>query len=748
MLPKLKFNGGRALTVALSFASVGVFILAGSRAATPTSSSEAESGLLSGASVVSDASASGGSAITFGGIGAQLPINYNLASITGAKLYVSPTGNDTSGNGSVGSPYKTVKKAITSAATSPTTVLVAGGTYDLDAEGNTYVDWSKAGYTLTIKALPGETPIFDGSIASPTTSTTENGVGSGGSNLKYVAYNTVIAGVGAGLTPSNLPAATFSGTAPTGMAAKEGWLCVNGANYTSPTLTPTSGNPSGCATGSPYVMTALYPDQAWYNGAHLYQVLQKDKVTPASFYVERTQATDGSSTATSLYVDSSLDLTKLRVSGNKYDVRIGNPNVTLEGMKFTHNSPGTGTAGFDTLYLTSTADNTVLRDIVLEENSSIGIGASGAFSDPLSNVTVERITSINNGWQGMGALYNNSLAIKNSIFSNNNLDGEYNTAPASGGIKFSRNYQTTITNSWFNNNVGPGMWFDQENYDTTAVGNRFIDNTASGFFYEISEKLLFANNYVSSTHSDNAFRASGSGGVKIINNTLVGGGAAISFYTDNRSKMYDSNSDGTPDRWCAENDYRYGGTFVSGCGGLSSDLNKLHLGAYGGTNDTPGMDWLPQADMIINNIMTDQTTAEDHSNCTFDALNVCFISFNGTILINPQDILTSGTIVNGNIYQVNDPAKRFFYMRLGSGQTCPLDAFTLPALQTTLAGASCYNNPNAETNGKYSSSHEYANPDGTPTATLNHSEAMLTPTDAAINVYIPAGTRHYGILSN
>lgn len=52
-----------------------------------------------------------------------------LRPATTASIYVAPTGNDTTGNGTAGSPYRTITKAI-SVMSQATTVYVTAGTYD------------------------------------------------------------------------------------------------------------------------------------------------------------------------------------------------------------------------------------------------------------------------------------------------------------------------------------------------------------------------------------------------------------------------------------------------------------------------------------------------------------------------------------------------------------------------------------------------------------------------------------------
>lgn len=680
--------------------------------------------------------------------GAQLPVSYDIATLTGTKIYVSTTGNDTTGTGTESLPYKSVRKAVSSVSVNPTTILIRGGTYNLASEPNAtfYADWSKAGYAINIKAYPGEIPIFEGSIASPTTSITENGVGAGGANLKSVDYRSIPEGLGAGLTLTNLPGATFSGTVPTGMAASVGFRCVtSGSTYTTPSLTPSTSNPSGCATGTPIVISAYYADQVWYNGVRLRQVLDKNKVTVNAFYVQRDGLDNTIAQQTKLYVDASLDLNKLKLSNSNVQLRITNPNVSIEGIKILNNSPGKD--ALISFYVSSNADNATMKNVEFIDNANVAVTIAGSSTNGVVNGTFENITAKNSGWSGLTGLYTDNLQIKNSIFSDSNLDKEYNFGPQAGGIKFSRIYKSKIIGNIFENNYGAGLWYDQQNYDAEVVGNKFIDNASSGLFYEISHKLLFANNYIKSS-SDSAVRSAGSGDLKFVNNTIVGGGAGIAIYTDDRSKKYDSNADGTPDRWCSEHEYRYGGASNTAvCGGMTSDLNQLHKGEYGTTNETPGMNWMPSVTMILNNIITDQyADTTTHSNCTYDAVAVCFVAFHSAgPTTNPTDMIPGSAIVNGNIYQTNYPTKRFFHMRTTTGQTCGVDVLTLAALKTAFANTACYNK-NVETNGKYSSTHEFAQADGNAQPSLNHAEAAPAPTDSSLNQYIPAGTRHYGIV--
>ena len=75
------------------------------------------------------------------------------------KYYIAPTGNDTSGNGSVGSPYFTLAKAW-SYANAGDTIYCRGGTYEYTAVQQLNTRDGSVGSYINIWAYPGEQPTF------------------------------------------------------------------------------------------------------------------------------------------------------------------------------------------------------------------------------------------------------------------------------------------------------------------------------------------------------------------------------------------------------------------------------------------------------------------------------------------------------------------------------------------------------------------------------------------------------------
>ena len=85
------------------------------------------------------------------------------ASITAANTYyISPTGNDTTGDGSFGNPWASLNKFYTTLSAGDIGYC-RGGTYTGTANRNKTVSGGgSVGNPITIKNYPGETPIFDG----------------------------------------------------------------------------------------------------------------------------------------------------------------------------------------------------------------------------------------------------------------------------------------------------------------------------------------------------------------------------------------------------------------------------------------------------------------------------------------------------------------------------------------------------------------------------------------------------------
>ena len=87
----------------------------------------------------------------------SVPVGTASYSVPNGAVFVSTSGSDGSGDGSVGAPYATVRTALTHISNGGT-VVVRGGTYNQ----NTFVPATLS--NITIQSYPGEAVWFDGSI--------------------------------------------------------------------------------------------------------------------------------------------------------------------------------------------------------------------------------------------------------------------------------------------------------------------------------------------------------------------------------------------------------------------------------------------------------------------------------------------------------------------------------------------------------------------------------------------------------
>ena len=81
-----------------------------------------------------------------------------------STIYVTTSGNDSTGNGSVENPYLTISKAFSVALNTSTIIVNDSGTYTVVEGGANQVTTAsgKLKTGLTFKAGDGFTPIFDG----------------------------------------------------------------------------------------------------------------------------------------------------------------------------------------------------------------------------------------------------------------------------------------------------------------------------------------------------------------------------------------------------------------------------------------------------------------------------------------------------------------------------------------------------------------------------------------------------------
>ena len=459
-------------------------------------------------------------------VGAQLPISYVLADLAGPKIFVSPSGSDSTGDGSEALPYGTLQHAIDQASDGYNIVL-RGGTYPIAQRRIVHVNKG-----VTIIAYPHEIPVFDGAIPAPASLEVEG-------NLRHFPYQPIPANTGSGLTLYSLPAATFSGDTPTGMAATRGWRCVTGSStYVK------AGTPSACPSGSsPRVINAYYPDQVWVNGARLLQVADKALVVPGTFYVPRDSSTDRDPGPGTLYLheDDAVHPSQIRVSYSGGTIanldaqgfntqgdflRLNHEGITIEGIRIIGHSPA-----WDSYAIRLMRDNASLNHVEILSNAAQAVSIQES-----SNITLNHVSLMDSGWMGLGGAKDDLSLIKVRV-ANTNAQREFNKGPRAGGVKLSKAHNTRVEDCEFLDNYGYALWFDQSCYGAVVAGTKFINNQGASLFYEISHDLTAVNNLmIAGPETDFNLRLAASSGLKIVNNTIIGGDlAAASVTADGRT---------------------------------------------------------------------------------------------------------------------------------------------------------------------------------------------------------------------
>ncbi len=662
-----KKSGGKSKVFIAIFAVIGITALLISRAATFSVSVEPETGSLAGcASKTTDSSASNNSAVKFcsvgapSGAGAHLPITYSASSLSGTVRYVDTNGSD-SNSGSSSSPYATLAKAVSASAANDT-IVVNGGTY----RNQRNVTVNKAG--LRIIAASGQTPIFNG--AQP-------------------------------------------------VSNSSGWTTEGSYKYRSYTPRPLT-QTQGVAFDSESSMTNLvddgsgrYADQLWVGSAPMDQVTAKTSLSDGKFFVDRANnnnrlymtANDSAKSGIESSVSSTGSDRLFEVTAN---------GVTIEGLTITRYSPLASDSGV--ISDASGGTNLTLRNLDISWLPFEGVHSAQ------DGLTMQDVTMTNIAWQTINVTLADNFTLDAAKITYTDPFNEFNTSPASGALKTSRNRNTTVKNSVISNNNSHGLWFDQSNINTTVANTSIVDNTGAGVFFEISDGLTFVNNYAKASGGAQPVKAVGSSGLVFVNNTFVGGIDPLGVYTDPRSVP-----------GCSTR------TKTTGFCQISSDVQSRF--------PIPStMDWMPRIDVMLNNIIAYPTNSQY---CAVQPF--CVNTYHPDVpakapintIIHKADTSRGipQTVIDGNVYVAGSSG---VLIRRGNNDNI---SYTSLSAWTAAMAASPVSIAGIDANSKSGAS--WVNADGSPTSTLAaaHSQAVAVPTNAAINKYIPAGTKHYGVLN-
>ena len=583
--------------------------------------------------------------------GASLPLRYTFDPAAADQLVVATWGSDTN-PGTITEPLATLSQAISRVSPGRlTTIVVRGGLY---REGNLRIPSDKR---VRIVGFPYEVPVFNG--AAPVTQWTPSG------SLVSTPYQ---------------PQPVTDGS---GIPFSTGTLGLN----------------------PPYV--GRFPDQVWVGDAMLRQVLNRSEVRDGTFWVDRA--------AQRVFITAAdAQSGPVEVSARDQFVRISGAGSSLEGLRIMRFSNSADDYGV--IFVDPTAHGTTLRHIEVLDAAFQAIQYSGDEDRKVivRGATLEHVTIDRPNWMGVSATLVDDLTMRWVRITRNDPHDEFYRLPQSGALKTSRTRNIVVADSLIADNNGDGLWFDQSSANATIIGNRIVGNTGWGVFFELSDGLLMADNYVRSQGGGRALIVAGAGGAKIVNNTLIGGTEPMGAFPDNRSKP-----------------------------GCADPAQPLCANSYPSDRDTvrplpPTLDWMPRIDLMLNNIIAHPT---QNGYCGA-VVAMCVTEWNLEALRPIQTIFHQAepargiprTVVDGNVYVSS--TGMLFGTPIGNFPTLAafVEAMGRPPVSLEI-----------EQRGR--SGPGLVNADGTPTAALAaaHGTAVPVPTAGALD-RLPPGTTRFGSL--
>jgi parallel beta-helix repeat protein len=333
--------------------------------------------------------------------------------------------------------------------------------------------------------------------------------------------------------PIRLQAAVGANVLMTGADRISNWAKVRGEGRIYSTLWPhkfVTWNRQHAHPADDYHRLIGRCEQVFVNGYALRQVLERDKLTRGSFYVDldddrlyiwnRDNQDIKANRAT---VEASVRGRILTVKGN---------HVTIRGIRFRYaaNRAQQGAVEFSGNHLT-------VENCTFEYANASGAAFRG------EDITVRGCTFQNNGQLGFGASRAHRLRMTGCTVRNNNIKG-FNRGWEAGGNKICLSRGVLLENSTFVENRGNGIWFDIGNEDCTVHNCLIAFNEDAGIFYEISyglhahDNVIVGNGFASTPGAWGAsagISISSSSNCLIERNLLIGNKEGFNFREQTRS---------------------------------------------------------------------------------------------------------------------------------------------------------------------------------------------------------------------
>lgn len=425
----------------------------------------------------------------------SVPVGAAAYPVPGDAIYVATTGNDTTGNGTAGTPYRTLARAITAATAGKTIVLRAGIYHEGGTNHTSAIGVQVNRNNLTIQNYPGEAVWFDGS--SIQTGWTQSG------GTWYIPWTKQF---------DHSPTAN-SGADDDGGA---GWKWIND-NYP-------------CAP---------FPEQVFVDGVALTQVASLGAVTAGTFFVDGTTAANKIFTPSRIYIGTNpagktVNVTDLH---NFLNLGTGYTGLTLRGVgvrRYGNALPQYAALRFDG---NNNTTNGLIEHVVIEDIATTAFTSNQCHGNTVRHVTVRRA-----GYGALGGHRADNLTFDKVLIEHCNTEN-FNSSPDSGCIKVTQSQHVTLSNSILRDSKCKGMWFDMSVYDMKVYNSDFLRLKDTCAFFEISGTGICANNLFVDCPTD-AIKVNNTDNMQVWNNTIVNCGALSQRLTPDTSNL--SNGDRRP----------------------------------------------------------------------------------------------------------------------------------------------------------------------------------------------------------
>ena len=271
-------------------------------------------------------------------------------------------------------------------------------------------------------------------------------------------------------------------------------------------------------------------EQVLVNGYPLRQVLERDKLSRGTFFVDID--------AQRLYLqpadNQEITKNKAMVEASTRDqiLRVKASYLVVRGLRFRYaaNRAQQGAVQFS-------GDHTIVEDCTFEYTNASGATFTG------KDLIVRNCTFQHNGQLGFGANHAHGLLMTGCTVRNNNTKG-FDRGWEAGGNKICLTRGAILENSVFVENRGNGIWFDIGNEDCQVRNCLIADNENAGIFYEISyglhahDSVIVGNGFAFTPGAWGAaagISLSSSPSCTIERNLIVGNKEGLNFREQSRS---------------------------------------------------------------------------------------------------------------------------------------------------------------------------------------------------------------------